>query len=62
MTSATVGLDGGDDLGGRDALLRDEAQQAVAGLGKSREGLERLERGGQAATVALVVAALGAPA
>ena len=36
------------------------AQQAVARLGQRREGLERLERGGQATAVALVVAALGA--
>ena len=52
-----VGLDRGDDLGGRDALLLDDPQQAVARLGQGREGLERLEGGGQAATVALVVAA-----
>ena len=36
------------------------AQQAVAGLGERREGLERLEGGGQPAAVALVVVALRA--
>ena len=55
-----VGLDGGDDVAGRDALGRDQAQQAVARLGERRERLERLEGGRQAAAVALVVAALGA--
>ena len=54
-----VGLDGGDDLAGaRRAPGVDEAQEAVAGLGERRERLERLEGGGQAAAVALVVAAL----
>ncbi len=55
-----VGLDGGDDLAGRDALGGHEAQQAVARLGERGEGLERLERGRQATAMALVVAALGA--
>ena len=54
-----VGLDGGDDLARVDALLADEAQDAVARLGERREVLERLEGGRQAAAVALVVAACG---
>ncbi len=53
-----VGLDGGDDVAGRDALGRDEAQDAVARLGERGERLERLEGGGQTTAVALVVAAL----
>ena len=55
-----VGLDGGDDVAGATALLGDQREQAVARLGERREGLERLEGGGQAAAVALVVAALTA--
>ena len=54
-----VALDGGDDLARVDALLADEAQHAVARLGERREALERLEGGGQASTVALVVDAAG---
>ena len=57
-----VGLDGGDDVAGADALGLDEAQQAVARLGERRERLERLEGRGQATAVALVVAWRGAPA
>jgi hypothetical protein len=38
-----VGLDGGDDVAGRDPLGRDEAQQTVARLGQGREVLQRLE-------------------
>ena len=53
-----VGLDRRDDVGGRHALGADEAQQAVAGLRECRERLERLERGGQPAAVALVVVPL----
>ncbi len=53
-----VGLDGGDDLAGRDALLADDAQQAVARLSERGERLERLERGRQTTAVALVVASL----
>ena len=55
-----VRLDGRDDLGGRDALLGDEAQEPVARLRQRGERLERLEGGGQSATVALVMPALGA--
>ena len=55
-----VALDRGDDLTGRDALGGDEAQEAVARLGERRERLERLEGGGQAPSMALVVAALDA--
>ena len=53
-----VGLDGRDDVGRRDALGADEPQQAVAGLGECGKRLERLERGGQTAAVALVVMTL----
>ena len=53
-----VGLDGADDLADGDALLADEAEQTIARLGESREGLERLERRRQPAAVALVMAAL----
>ena len=55
-----VGLDGGDDVAGRDALGGDEAEQAIARLGEGRERLERLEGRRQAPTVALVVPALDA--
>ena len=50
-----VGLDGGDDLAGGDALLRHHAQKTVARLGESGERLERLEGGREAATVTFVV-------
>jgi hypothetical protein len=53
-----VGLDGGDDVGRRDAVGADETQQAVARLGQGGECLERLERSGQAAAVAFIVMAL----
>ena len=52
-----VGLDGGDDLADGGALLAHDAQHAVARLGERREGLERLEGGGEPATVALAGAA-----
>ena len=39
------------------AVLAHQAQDAVARLGERRESLERLERGGQPAAVALVLAA-----
>ena len=53
-----VGLDRGDHVGrGRLAVL-EQAQHAVARLGQHRERLERLERSGQPASVALVVMAL----
>ena len=57
ITSATSDSTAATTSPVRDALLLDEAQQAVAGLGQRRERLERLEGGGQAAAVALVVAA-----
>jgi hypothetical protein len=53
-----VGLDGGDDLGGRRLALLEQAHDPVAGLDQHREGLERLEGGGQTTTVALVVTTL----
>ena len=56
-----VGLDGRDDLAGRDALLLDDPQQAVARLGQGRECLQRLERRGQTPAVALVVLSLNWP-
>ena len=48
-----VGLDGLDDLGERHAVAADEGEQPVARLGERREALERLERRGQTAAVAL---------
>ena len=53
-----VGLDGGDDVGGRRLALLEQTQNPIARLGEHREGFERLERGGQPASVALVVMAL----
>ena len=53
-----VGLDGRDDLAGRDTLLANDAQQAVTGLSERGERLERLERGRQTTAVAFVVASL----
>jgi hypothetical protein len=53
-----VGLDGGDDVAGRDPVGRDEAQEAIARLGQGREVLERLEGSRQTTAMALVVAAL----
>ena len=52
-----VGLDRADHVADRGALLGDEREQAVAGLGQRREDLERLEGGGQALAVALVARA-----
>ena len=54
-----VGLDGGDDLAGGHALLRDHAQETVAGLGEGGERLERLEGGREAAAVTFVVTPRG---
>ena len=54
-----VALDRGDHLADVRALLADDAQHAVAGLGERGEVLERLEGGGQAPAVALVVATRG---
>ena len=51
-----VGLDGGDDVAGRDPVGRDEAQQTVARLGQGREVLQRLEGSRQTTAMALVVA------
>ena len=48
-----VGLDRGDDVAGRGALLGDEREHAVARLGERREALERLEGRRQALAVAL---------
>ena len=53
-----VGLDGGDDVGGRDVVLGDDREQPVAGLGQRGERLERLEGQRQATAVALVLVAL----
>jgi hypothetical protein len=53
-----VGLDGGDDLGGRRLALLEQAHDPIAGLDQHREGLERLEGGGQPAAVTLVVTTL----
>ena len=53
-----VGLDGGDDVGRRDAVGADQPQEAVARLGEGGKCLERLERSSQAAAVALIVMAL----
>jgi hypothetical protein len=53
-----VGLYGGDDLSGRGFALLEQTHDAVTGLDQHREGLERLEGGGQPATVALVVTTL----
>ena len=50
-----VGLDGGDHLADRGALLAHHAQHPVAGLGERGECLECLKRGGQPASVALVL-------
>ena len=55
-----VGLDGGDDVAGRDPVGRDEAQQTVARLGQGREVLQRLEGSGQTTAMALVVTTLSA--
>ncbi len=54
-----VGLDGVDEVAGRRRLVGEQAQDPVARLGQGREGLERLEGGGQTPAVALVVLALG---
>ncbi len=53
-----VGLDGGDDVGGRRLAVLEQAQDPIARLGEHREGFQRLEGGGQPAAVALVVMAL----
>ena len=55
-----VGLDGGDDVAGRDPVGRDETQQTVARLGQGREVLQRLEGSGQTTAMALVVTTLSA--
>ena len=53
-----VGFDGRDDVRRRHALGADQPQQAVAGFRERRERLECFERGGQPASVALVVVPL----
>ena len=51
-----VGLDGRDHVPDGGALLAHEPEHAVARLGERREGLERVERCGQAPSMAFVLA------
>ena len=53
-----VGLDGGDHVACGGVLLPDEPERAVARLGESRT-LERLERGGEATSMPLVLPSAG---